>query len=403
LGKAITVAPVDSKGQRARASRVIKWQPRREISFQIEDIKLALNLAENPDNPDRSRLTNIYKYIFKDGHLISQVRTAKNAVKCEPYMLYGDDGKPNEAATKLIRQIWFNSIIEYALESEFIGHRLIEADDLVPGDKTKGSITPIDPLYVSPERQWILIEGTVNGSYLPYAEFKNEMDLMEFGKRNDFGIYLQCAYNVIWKYYSRSDWSRGSEKFGMPILSIEADTNNDSELDAIESRAANFGADGYIVTQKGDTVQIIERAGQQMHLIWKDNISLCNDEVSKIINGQTATSDEKSFTGAAQVQERTMDDFTMSRLQNIADEVNQNVIPYLIYKGFPLTGLTFDYPRVVSERERRIKGQPLATDAEPEPNEAKNDPDNDPQQDDTPTPNPAKQPAKNVLPRKKKK
>ena len=187
-----------------------------------------------------------------------------------------------------------------------------------------------------------MIDGNINAAYLDYAPIMEELELMEFGDREDLGILLECAYNVIWKYYSRSDWSRGSEKFGMPILAIEADTNNDSELDALEDRAANFGNDGYIVTQAGDKVTIIERKGDKMHSIYMDNISLCNDEVSKIINGTSSASEAKPFVGTAEVGERTMQTFTIARLQRIADEFNKSVIPYLIRKGFPLEGKKFN-------------------------------------------------------------
>ncbi|MFP5039419.1 DUF935 family protein [Parasediminibacterium sp. JCM 36343] len=214
----------------------------------------------------------------------------------------------------------------------------------------------IERFYVSPEKQWILIDGTINGSYLPYGDIKNELNLLEFGDTDNLGCLLECAYNVLWKYYSRSDWSRFSEKFGMPILSIEADTNDATELDKLEQQAANFGADGYIVTQKGDQSRILERSGLNAHYIYKDNIGLCNDELSKIINGQSATSDPKSYVGAAQVQERTMDDFTTARLQAIVDEVTENVMPYLIHKGFPLEGYTFDYPSLRRAKDAIIKG-----------------------------------------------
>jgi hypothetical protein len=42
----------------------------------------------------------------------------------------------------------------------------------------------------------------------------------------------------------------------------------------LENKAADFGTDGYVVAQKGDTVSIIERAGQRIH-----DIYLCESRV----------------------------------------------------------------------------------------------------------------------------
>jgi hypothetical protein len=182
-------------------------------------------------------------------------------------------------------------------------------------------------------------------------------------------LLLECAYNVLWKYYSRSDWSRASEKFGMPILSIKAGTTNESELDDLETRAANFGTDGYVIVQAEDEVTIIERTGQNIHLIYKDNITLCDEQISKLINGGTASSDTKAFTGSAEVQERTLEDISSMRMQLVADEMNDKVLPFLEKKGFAVNGLRFDYPALKRAREKRIFGQQITGDAKPAPSE----------------------------------
>ena len=351
-----------SNGKKRSAKDVIRRIPKREVSFQIADIKVALQMAKNVDTPDRSKLLQICEYIMKDSHLKSQLRLAKIKVLSEPWQLYKDD-TPNEAATKDFSKRWFNTVLEYILESEFYGFTLIEMDKIDPANFAIGEVLNFPREYVSIEKQWILIEGTINGSYLDYSQIMQDIDLLEFGRRDDFGILLECAYNVIYKFYSRADWSRASEKFGMPILVIEADTNNDTEIDNLENRAANFGSDGYIVVQNGDKASIVERTGQRMHDIYLDCIKLCNEEVSKVVNGQTGSSDPKAFVGAAEVQERTMDDFTLARLQNIVDEVNEKFLPYLRLKGFSLDeNLRLDYPALIAERKKKIEGKQTPTD-----------------------------------------
>lgn len=374
-------SPARAKAQATRsASAVIKKVAKREAQFQIADIKQALVIAKNPDAPDRRRLLEIFEYILKDGHLKSQIKIAKLKVLSEPWLLYSDSETPDLNATKLLANRWLNKIIEKILEAELFGFSLVELDGIDPALWQVRKVTGIDRQYVSIERQWILIDGNINGDYLPYADIMQDLNLLEFGDADEYGCLLEAAYNVIFKFYSRSDWSRGSEKFGMPILNIEADTNNDTELDRLERQAANFGTDGYIVTQKGDKATIIERQGQNIHLIWKDNIAYCDEQISKIINGNTATSDTKSFTGSAQVQERTMEDFTMARLQNIVDEMKETVLPFLRLKGFAIPdGLYFDYPQLIRERKKKIEGPVIpATDPVPAPGDPApaNDPKN---------------------------
>lgn len=356
--------------EKNRATGAIRKQQKKEVSFQIADIKSAVQQAQNAELPNRSRLHDIYRYILRDGHTKSQIRTAKYKVLSEPWLLY-KNGKQDAKASELFRKRWMNQVIEYILETELHGYSAVEFDLLDPANALIGEVKLIDREFISIEKQWILIEGNISGPYLPYADIMYDIDLLEFGGRNDLGTLLECSYNVLWKYYSRSDWSRAGEKFGMPILSIEAGTNNKDELDDLENRAANFGTDGYIVSQAGDKVSIIERTGQKLHEIWSDNIKLCNEEISKIINGGTATSDQKSFVGSAEVQERMLEDFTTARLQLVVDEMNEKMIPYLVSKNFPIDGFRFDYPQLIKIREQKINGKPTATDPKTAPAEEK--------------------------------
>ncbi len=343
---------------RKRATTVIKKQYKREVSFEIKDITSALQMAGNPINPDRKRLHEIYAYIMKDARLKSQIRDMLLKIKSEPWMLYIDEN-PDEDLTELYRKRWMNAIIQYIAEKELHSYSVLELDKIEPNNNHIGIVSLLPREHISIENQWVLIDGTVNGSYLPYGDIMWDIDLLEFcDNRNDYGILLECAYNVIWKFYSRTDWSRTSEKWGSPVLSVLVDTTDDKELDDYENRAANFGSDGYIIGQKGDETSILFPSGTRMHDIYLDNIKLCNEEVTILVNGQTATTDNKAFVGSSEVQERKFEDLTLSRLQTIVDDVNEKVLPYLRYKGFKLPeDIRFDYPALVQERAKRTIGQ----------------------------------------------
>ncbi len=356
---------------RKRASTVIKKQPQRQVSFQIADIKNALQMAENPISPDRKKLHDIYKYIIKDARLKSQIRDMLLKIKSEPWMLYIDDN-PDTELTELYRKRWMNAIIKYIAEKELWGYSVLELDKIEPANNHIGIVNLLPREHISIEKQWVLIDGAVNGSYLPYGDIMWDIDLLEFvDDRNDYGILLECAYNIIWKFYSRTDWSRTSEKWGSPVLSVMVDTTDDKELDDYEARAANFGSDGFIIGQKGDETDILFPGGTRMHDIYLDNIKLCNEEVTILVNGQTATTDQKAFVGSSEVQERKFEDLTLSRLQTIVDDVNEKVIPYLRHKGFQLPDdIRFDYPALVQERARKTARQQEEPHQEPNNKEA---------------------------------
>ena len=348
-------APKNEK--RGRTSMAIKKQYRRELQYQIADINTAIRMATNPDAPDRSRLIEIYKYITKDLRLKGQIRDAVMKVTGEPWMFYKPDGAPDEAISDNMRKRWLAQTIKMIAQVEFWAYTVLEYDDIQPKDWNIGVVYSIPREHISIERAHILIDAQVNGAYIDYAGISQDLDLVEFYEdRENLGMLLEVAYNTIWKFYANSDWSRTSEKYGMPILGIEANTSNDAELDRLEEQAANFGTDGYIIAQGGDKVNILERTGQRIHDIFLDRIKLSNEENEIGINGQVGTSSEKSFVGAAEVQERKFEDITLTRLDFVKNEINDKLLPYLRYKGFAIPdGYYFDYPVLMAERKRKLQ------------------------------------------------
>lgn len=351
---------------KTRASYAVKPPPVRTISYEIGDIKAGVTMATHTDRPDRSKLLAIYDYIMQDAHLNSQVMIAVNKVISEPFSLYRGE-TPDKEATRLLQGAWFEQLVGWIIETEFYGFSLVEFD---PDPAAK----KIDTLLiwrtcVQPDQKLLLLDGSIHGATIPYGDIAQELNLVQFGRPNDLGALQKAAYNVLWKYYARSDWSRASEKFGMPVLHIKANTNVESELDRIEQKAASFGTDGYIVTQAGDEVEIKERSGQDIHKIYLENIRYCDEQISKLVNGQTATSDEKAWTGSANVQERVLEDISYARMRRVKYAVNNQVIPFLVAKGFTfLNGLEFDY-LVIKDPKSNQGPQPPEPVEPPEPPE----------------------------------
>lgn len=314
-----------------------------------------------PEKADRARLIAIYDYIMQDAHLSSQVRVAIDKVICEPFALYRNE-KPDLEGSKMLESSWFEELVNHIIEAEFYGFSLAEL--YVNTDKSIEE-TLILRQCVQPDLKLLLPDGTIHGRIIPYGDSLDELSLIQFGAPLDLGVLQKAAYNVLWKFYARSDWSRASEKFGMPVLWIEADTNQDAELDRLEQKAAGFGSDGYIVTQAGDKVNIVERTGQDIHKIYLENIRYCDEQISKLINGQTGTSDTKAWTGSSEVQERLLEDINYARMRRVKYAINNQVLPYLIKKGFTqFNGLEFDY-RTIKE-PKTAKPAPEVKDT-PEP------------------------------------
>ena len=253
------------------------------------------------------------------------------------------DGKENEDFKKLFEKSWFTDFIRFSVDQEFWGHSLIEFG-LLEENEFK-DVTLIDRFHVIPEFQKVRLnyDDEPDDAFF-YGKNLENYFLIEIGDKYDIGLLRKAAREIIWKTYSRSDWSRATEKYGMPLLSIKTDTTSEKELDELENLAQNFGSNGYIIASKETDIEIIQPdKGTQFYLNYKNLAKLCDEQLSKLINGQTGTSDNQAYVGTAEVQERVLNTYTKGRLQRIQRVINDKLIPFLIYHGYPIEGAKFQY------------------------------------------------------------
>ncbi len=303
---------------------------------EIRDLDVAIAAALDEELPNRIPLYTIYENLT-DLHVKSQIRTAIFKAASQPWILVDNNGKRKKDLEKLLQKSWFETFAETFVHTEFYGHSLVY---FWLGDDGEFKETKIIPrMNVSPEKGALIPnlnfpDKTV--SYRNNALFKTM--LLEIGKSDDLGILKDITRHSILKGYALKDWARSSEKWGDPLLVFQTASDDEEENDEKEAAAANFGNNGYLMPDVDDKVTLLERKSSgSSHKIFMDLIKINNDENSKGVNGQVATADQKSFVGAAEVQERLLNDYTKARLRSLMYYVNESLIPFLIQYNFGQT------------------------------------------------------------------
>lgn len=333
------------KDKNKRISYALKRYRAFKIELGQQELDAAIEIAENPEHPRRYELLLIYKEVLRDLHLLSQLRTAKIKITKEPWAIVDIKTKEiDQEATEFFQKQWFESLNEFILDAEFYGHSLIEFGQLIktevpnkvfPYNFDCVKIFPRE--HVCPEKGLILLQP-VSLTGISYREEPFNEWLLEAGEPDNLGLLKEISRYAIYKNYSIKDWSRSNEKWGDPLLIIKSSSNDDTENDKKAEFAANFGNNGWALFDSDDQIELLERKEKDGYQVFQEFIKLMNEENSKGINGQTATADEKAFVGAAQVQERILDDYTISRLRGLLYFHNEKTIPFLIKKGFNLKG-----------------------------------------------------------------
>lgn len=338
-----------------------------KADLKIHHWEAAISMAEDPINPNRLMLYMLYKEVMRDPRLFSFIDTRIKRTTGTPFTITDANGFEDPELLEILQKPWFYRTIKWALESRFFGHSLIEFDPPVKTPDAPiafqaktNALVPRE--HVDPRRGQLLVYAT-DSTGLP---FRNNQDfcVIEFGEPDDLGMLCPLAREVIYKYYSRSDWSRASEKFGMPLLALATSGMNDTEIDKMEQMAQNFGANSYVIVDDLDRVNMLNNnANGEMHKIYLEKIKYCDEQMVTMVTGGTATMAEKSFVGSAETQERTLGELVEDDRFWLAMTINETLFPFLIDRfGYPLKGVKFKFVEAnpVTEAEQKSNEPPQA-------------------------------------------
>lgn len=305
----------------------------------ITDWRRAINMAENKDMPRRIMLLNLYDDIVLDNHLYAQIQTRVLKVLGLRFKIADNKTKKeiNEKTDLFLKQ-WFYKFINMAMQSILYGHSLIQIDNIVNGEI--GDISLVPRRHIRPELGIYCIKQ-LDDSGITYRTPEYSNWLIEVGDSYDLGLLMKAVPNVLWKKNAQMCWSEYCEIFGMPLRVGKTNTRSNDDLDRIESQLQRMGSAAYAVLQAGETVEFIESTKGDAYNVYNQLVERCNSEISKLILGQTLTSDTgKSGTRAqGEVHERVGDAITRADLMFIEHVVNDKLLPVLIAQGYPLQGV----------------------------------------------------------------
>jgi SPP1 gp7 family putative phage head morphogenesis protein len=346
--EAVNATKPEKKNKR-QSSTVNDPQPDR-VKMQMDKLRLALESAKDPQNPDWKDLYSLYENAMTDDEVIAQTEIATDKLEAEPFVITVDD-QDNEELTKLFKSKWFTDWLCLRFNADLYGYQLAEAGQFNDLGHFKNFIA-FNLKNVNRKKQQILIND-YDTSGLPYAENATDLFLMELGDLKETGLLETITRMVIQKTFAETDWDRFNEKFGLPVLIIGTDAEG-KELDNIEKAAKNFNQNSFLVGEIDvNNVKLLESTGTgSAFLNFDKRIEGKNKAIAKILNGQQATTEAQAWTGTAQVQQQTYVDKHTSRLRRYSNDINDKLIPFLRYHGYPIpeSGVQFRFP-ILDDRQ----------------------------------------------------
>lgn len=170
-------------------------------------------------------------------------------------------------------------------------------------------------------------------------------------------LLRSVAWWYLFKRFSAADWAIFCERFGMPIRIGKFPVgSDDDEREALRAAVIDLGKDTGAVIPEGMDLSFVE-AKMSGSLPYEPLIRICNTEISKVILGNTLTTEVGSTGGnraLGEVHERGELDLVESDALALADTLREQLIaPIVLFNmgpGVPIPDVDF-----LSEEERAQK------------------------------------------------
>lgn len=359
--KRITVGGNMSGGTRT----VILSQTKRG-SIDIATYMKALKSAENVDFPNRTSLYDIYDDILNDAHLSAVITKRKSAILNTP-IEFKRDGKVDEQIGEQLRSPWFYNFLGDLLDTIYFGNSLFQfyrnghwiGYDLVPRK------------HVDPIRRVILRRQSDITTGIPFDEFDN---LVPVGKSRDLGILVKAAPLVIYKRNTLGDWAQFSELFGQPIREGTYDGWDEQARVRLMEDMLSMGGSSILLHPENTNIRLVESSAKSASSqLYKDFSDTCNSELSKLILGNTLTT-ESNNTGTqalGTVHQGVEEKIEATDKQLALNVLNYDLTDTFIALGIDTTGGEFSFvvpqnkdlsAQMVIDMNLKSMGLPLSDD-----------------------------------------
>lgn len=329
----------------------LQRQTDRLTQHDIRNWRMACQLAQNVDNPNRQALYDIYADVDLDNHLSGTVGQINDYVKARSFKLIKPDGKADDDALKIFDCEWFKDLLDYILESRNWGHSLVELGDVVTLPDGRMSFTDVKLIprkHVVPEYGRITKEvgddwrKGIDYRQPPYSDW-----LIEIGKSNDLGLFRKAAMHTIPKKYAMSFWDTFAEMFGMPIRIAQTSSRDQKDINEISKMMEQMGANAWGVFGDDTDIKFEESSRGDAFNVYDKRIERANSELSKLFLHQTMTIDDGSSLSQSQTHLKVLEHLIGSYSDMVRDVINNKLLPLMVRHGFPVKGLTFEWDDAV--------------------------------------------------------
>jgi hypothetical protein len=316
-----------------RSYAKLEQNQRLRATQTIEKFRIAQRTWENVTLPQRYLMYDIYRDVILDTQVASCLQSRQVATTGAKFRLVDENGVENKDLTKLFKTKWFHDFVSNAVDTKYWGFTLHQLGP-IQNDKFMW-VDFIDRYNVKPELQFqIVTENTYQSVGLNYTDPLYRDWVIPDGNHNDKGILEKVALMQLYKRWALGAWSEYMEIYGQPTRIGKTDVRDEEAFGNMINMLSNMGTNAWGVFNTDDSLEFIDSMKSTTgDSIYEHLIKYCDEQIAKIIVGQTMTSENGSSRSQAEVHERVARAIFLDDQIEIEYLINDELIPRMIKLG----------------------------------------------------------------------
>lgn len=284
-------------------------------------------------------------------HYASQLQTRRLAIESVEATIEGD-GVP----TKII-----DAVEELINEDGFEEARGSLPDGIAKGlaavemiwEYERGKLRPVD--YIDRDARFfqfdkltlrklrLAVDGSIDGEELPEAKFLRHMPRTRLGVPYRRGVARPAAWAYIIQQFGLQDWAAFSEVYGMPLrLGKYTASASPEDKKTLLRAVASIANDAAAIIPAGMEIEFHEINGNNGEAVFGGLLDYVDKQISKLVVGQTMTSDDGSSLGQAKIHNEVRLELVRADCKQLAITINRDLIRPFVDLNF---GPQEVYPR----------------------------------------------------------
>ncbi len=193
----------------------------------------------------------------------------------------------------------------------------------------------------------LAVDGSMDGEPLKKPTFIVHAPRSKAGIPIRRGFARAAAWAFLLQSFALKDWSAFAEIYGIPLrLGRYHPGASEADKKALLQAVRSIAADAAAIIPQGMALEFVETKGQRGEAVFGQLLDYLDKQVSKLVVGQTMTSDNGASMAQAKVHNEVRLDIQRADGRQLANTVNRDHITWAVAMNFGPQDVypTVEYP-----------------------------------------------------------